>query len=149
MPAPAGQAASYTAGHDVRGFPGLGFYLQVSADGVAASGGFHAHAPDQVERYRRSVDAGPSGTALAAIVAGLASGGLSIGGDQLKTRPRGVPSEHPRLDLLRHRSLTASRDWPAGPPLHSREALSLVRETWRQLVPLCDWLGEHVGGPQA
>src|SRR5216684_1214306 len=28
----------------------------------------------------------------------------------------------PRLDLLRHRSLTASRDWPAGPPLHSREA---------------------------
>jgi hypothetical protein len=71
----------------------------------------HSHAPDQVERYRRAVDAAPSGTAFAALVAGLASGGLSIGGDRLKTRPRGVPAEHPRLDLLRHRSLTASRDW--------------------------------------
>lgn len=60
-----------------------------------------------------------------------------------------MPAGHPRVDLLRHRSLTASRAWPAGPPLHDRRALSLVRQTWRQLVPLCDWLCEHVGGPQA
>jgi uncharacterized protein (TIGR02453 family) len=129
--------------------PGLGFYIEVSADGMLASGGFHSHAPDQVERYRRAVDAARSGTALAALVGGLAEDGLSIGGDRLKTRPRGVPEGHPRLDLLRHRSLTASRDWPPGPPLHGRDALDLVRQTWRQLVPLCDWLCEHVGPPQA
>ncbi len=129
--------------------PGLGLYVEVSADGMLASGGFHSHAPDQVERYRRAVDAGPSGTALAALVAGLAQEGLSIGGDRLKTRPRGVPEDHPRLDLLRHRSLTASRDWTPGPPLHTRQALDLVRQTWQQLVPLCDWLTEHVGAAQA
>src|SRR5215469_9302773 len=120
-----------------------------SADGMLASGGFHSHAPDQVERYRRAVDAGPPGTMLAAIMAGLVQDGLSIGGDRLKTRPRGVPEDHPRLDLLRHRSLTASRDWPPGPALHGRQALDLVRQTWRQLVPLCDWLCDHVGAPQA
>jgi uncharacterized protein (TIGR02453 family) len=128
---------------------GTGFYLQVSADGLLASGGFHSHAPDQVERYRGAVGAEATGEQLAAIVTRLQEGGLSIGGDRLKTRPRSVAGDHPRLELLRHRSLTASRDWPAGPALHDRQALSLVRQTWAQLVPLCDWLCEHVGPPHS
>ena len=133
----------------VERFPGTGWYVQVSADGLMASGGFHSHAPDQVGRYRVAVDSERSGSKLAAIVAGLRDGGLSIGGDRVKTRPRGVPADHPRIELLRHRSLTAGRDWPAGPLLQDRGALSLVRQTWQQLVPLCDWLGEHVGPPRA
>jgi uncharacterized protein (TIGR02453 family) len=128
-------------------FAGTGFYLQVSADGMLASGGFHSHGADQVERYRAAVDADRTGEQLASIVAALRRDGLALGGDQLKTRPRGVAMDHPRLELLRHRSLTASRDWPPGPVLHDRGALSLVRQTWTQLVPLCDWLSEHVGTP--
>src|SRR5262249_49705902 len=131
----------------VERFAGTGFYVQVSADGLLASGGFHSHAPDQVERYRAAVDAGSTGKRLAGIIAALRQDGLAIGGDQLKTRPRGVTADHPRLELLRHRSLTARRDWPAGPQLHDRQALSLVRQTWTQLIPLCDWLSEHVGPP--
>ena len=129
----------------VERFAGTGFYVQVSADGLAASGGFHSHAPDQVERYRAAVQSAGSGTALAAIVADLREATLCIGGDLLKTRPRGVPADHPRVDLLRHRSLTANRDWPVGPQLRTRQALTLVRQTWQQLIPLCDWFGEHVG----
>ena len=126
---------------------GTGFYVQVSADGMLASGGFHSHGPDQVERYRAAVDADRTGKQLARIVAELRRDGLAIGGDRLKTRPRGVTMDHPRLELLRHRSLTASRDWPPGPVLHDRQALGLVRQTWAQLVPLCDWLSEHAGPP--
>src|SRR5262249_57813620 len=74
---------------------GLGLYVEVSADGMLASGGFHSHAPDQVERYRRAVDAGPPGTMLAAIMAGLVQDGLSIGGDRLKTKPPGRPEGPP------------------------------------------------------
>ena len=33
--------------------------------------------------------------------------GYEIGGDRLRTRPRGTPEDHPRLELLRHRSLSA------------------------------------------
>jgi len=133
----------------VQRVPGTGFYVQVSADGVHASGGFHSHGPDQVERYRQAVDAERSGSALAGIVAGLERDGLAVGGDRLKTRPRGIPADHPRLDLLRHRSLTASRDWPAAPELSGPAALGLIRVTWQRLIPLCDWLGEHVGASQA
>ena len=125
--------------------PGSGFYFQISADGLLASGGFHSHAPDQVERYRKAVDADRSGSALAEIVARLEQEGLSVGGDQLKTRPRGIPADHPRLNLLRYRSLTATREWPAGPDIYGPPALNLIRQTWRQLTPLCDWLGEYVG----
>lgn len=131
----------------VERFAGAGWYVQISADGLLASGGFHSHAPDQVERYRAAVDAETSGSKLAAIISDLRDGALSIGGGRLKTKPRGVAADHPRLELLRHRSLTAGRDWPAGPSLHGREALSLVRQTWQQLIPLCDWLCEHVGPP--
>jgi uncharacterized protein (TIGR02453 family) len=127
---------------------GLGFYAGISAGGVLASGGFHSHAPDQIERYRRAVEAESSGRALAEVASGLASDGLAVEGDQMKTRPRGIPADHPRVELLRYRSLTAGRTWPPGPQLYNRDALGLVRDTWRQLLPLCDWLAEHVGGPQ-
>ena len=129
--------------------PGTGFYVQVSADGMHASGGFHSHGPDQVERYRQAVDADGPGHALAGIVDTLAKAGLAIGGDQLKSRPRGVAADHPRLELLRYRSIFGSRDWPAGPELSGPAALDLVRQTWRELIPLCDWLGQHVGAAQA
>jgi uncharacterized protein (TIGR02453 family) len=129
--------------------PGLGFYAGLSADGLLVSGGFHSHAADQVERYRQAVDTEQSGRALAELVSGLAAGGMAIEGDQIKTRPRGIPADHPRVELLRYRSLTASRSWPPGPGVQKRDALGLVRNTWRELVPLCDWLTGHVGGPQA
>lgn len=129
--------------------PGTGFYVQISADGMHASGGFHSHGPDQVERYRQAVDADGPGHALTGIVGTLKQAGLAVGGHQLKTRPRGVAADHPRLELLRYRSLTASRDWPAGPELSGPAALDLVRQTWRELIPLCDWLSEHIGASQA
>ena len=130
-------------------FPGTGFYLQVSARGLTASGGFHSHAPSQIDRYRAAVSSAQPGAALQAIVTGLQHEGLSVGGDRLKTRPRGVPADHPRVELLRHRSLTAGQEWPPGPSLRTRHALTLVRQTWAQLLPLCDWLSEHVGPPQS
>jgi uncharacterized protein (TIGR02453 family) len=129
--------------------PGTGFYAQVSADGILVSGGFHSHSPDQVERYRVAVDAAPSGTALADIVADLGKRGLSVGGDQMKTRPRGVQPDHPRVELLRYRSLTASRNRATGPDLSGRTVLDLIRQDWQRLIPLCDWLAKYVGAPHS
>ena len=80
---------------------------------------------------------------------GLGRTGLTVGGDQLKTRPRGIQADHPRVDLLRYRSLTASRDWPAGPELFVPSARGLIRQTWQQLIPLCDWLSENVGASRS
>jgi uncharacterized protein (TIGR02453 family) len=129
--------------------PGTGFYVQLDASGLMAGGGFHAHSSDQIERYRVAVDTTASGEDLAALVSALSTDGFDIGGERLKTRPRGYPEDHPRIELLRHKTLTASKSFGAPPWLSSREALEHVRAAWEALRPLNAWIGQHVGPPDA
>jgi hypothetical protein len=68
-----------------------------------------------------------------------------VGGEQLKTRPRGVSPDHPRLGLLRHKSLTAAREYGVPDWLESAEVLERIRRDWRALRPLMTWLGGNVG----
>ncbi|MDN5748790.1 MAG: DUF2461 domain-containing protein [Pseudonocardia sp.] len=122
-----------------------GFYVQVGADGLMAAAGYYQMAPDQVARYRTAVDDPRRGDDLAARLAAVEAAGATVAGEQLKTRPRGVDPEHPRLALLRHRSLYAWRRWPPDDALHGPESLHRVVGTWRALVPLTEWLVDHVG----
>jgi uncharacterized protein (TIGR02453 family) len=123
-----------------------GWFVQVSADGLFAGGGFgFSHTPEQVHRLRRAVDDDVVGMTLQRLVDTLRNGGYEIGGDTLKTRPRGYPADHPRIELLRHRTLWAVKRWAPGPDLHSSAASELVRQVWRSVRPLLDWLDEHVG----
>ncbi|WP_242901344.1 DUF2461 domain-containing protein [Actinomadura terrae] len=124
-----------------------GFYLQLDADGIMVAGGMYAPSPDQLRRYRAAVDSETPGRELHAIVGGLRDAGLEIGGDRLKTRPRGTPEDHPRLDLLRHRSLYAHEGWPADECVGDPEVVTRVRDSWRRLRPLVDWGLEHIGPP--
>lgn len=63
-------------------------------------------ASDQLERYRRAVDDEATGAALERLVAVARSDGLSVmGHEELKTALRGFPKGHPRIELLRHKSL--------------------------------------------
>jgi uncharacterized protein (TIGR02453 family) len=124
-----------------------GFYFQLDADGLMVAGGMYAPSPEQLARYRAAVDADSTGKALVRIVDELRTEGLEIAGDRLKTRPRGVEQDHPRLELLRHRSLYAHQGWPADPWMRDGpEVIERVREAWRRLRPLVEWGAEHIGG---
>ena len=124
-------------------------YVQVSADGLRISGGCWRLQPDQVERYRRAVDDDVQGPRLAAVVADLRARDFSIDGDRLVRSPRGYPADHPRIELLRHRSLHGSREWAPADWLHQRSALDRVRDSWRQLTELNVWLADNVGASTA
>ncbi|RKS75082.1 uncharacterized protein (TIGR02453 family) [Actinomadura pelletieri DSM 43383] len=124
-----------------------GFYLQIDADGLMVAGGMYAPTPEQLRRYREGVGSDLYGPELQAIVDDLRAAGLEIGGDRLKTRPRGTPPDHPRLDLLRHRSLYAHEGWPADPWMETPEVVTRVRASWRRLRPLVDWGNRHIGPP--
>ncbi|QIM22329.1 DUF2461 domain-containing protein [Phycicoccus sp. HDW14] len=128
--------------------PGVGFYVQVSAEGLMTGGGFYPSGPDQTPRYRAAVDAPASGGALQAVVDRLVASGFEIGGEQVATRPRGVAADHPRLDLMRHKHLIAARRHGSPPWLDTPEVLERVRADWRAVRPLVDWLTEHVGATQ-
>jgi uncharacterized protein (TIGR02453 family) len=128
------------------GHTGSGYYLQLDADGLMVAGGMYSPAPGQLARYRAAVDAEPTGKALAGIIETLRAEGCEIAGERLRTRPRGVPADHPRLELLRHRALYAHQGWPADPWMRDGpEVVERIRHAWRRLRPLVEWGAEHVG----
>ncbi len=93
----------------------------------------------QIALFRAAVAAGESGPELERVLESLAADGHEIGGDIMKRVPRGYPADHPRADLLRYRSLLASREFEP-------EAVSDVDPVYRaceRLRPLLGWLAEH------
>lgn len=134
-----------TQGATVGDALGVGYYVQVSADGLLVGGGFRAHGSDQITRYRESVDDETTGSALADIVDVLRTGGFRLDGEQLKTRPRGYDADHPRLGLIRHKSLIAVKEYGTPDWLSSRRTLDEVRLAWRALTPLSSWVSTYVG----
>lgn len=75
--------------------PGVGFYVQIDAAGLRIAGGFYAGSSAQVSAYRATVDDSRHGPRLETLVRRLRRAGYEIGGERLKTRPRGVAEDTP------------------------------------------------------
>jgi uncharacterized protein (TIGR02453 family) len=124
----------------------LGGYIQLSAAGLAAGCGMWMMAPDQLERYRKAVSTETTGQSLAVLLAALRAAGMQAGGhDELKTAPKGYPKDHPRIELLRYKGVTAWQQWPPGPWLGKPSAKDRVVKFFRASAPLNDWLETNVG----
>jgi uncharacterized protein (TIGR02453 family) len=121
--------------------PALGWYMRISAPGVLVGAGFYDAAADKL-RALREVIAGPRGTELETLLAPLTAAGFEIGGDTVATVPRGYDKEHPRIALLRHKSLHLSRSYGFEPVIHSPQLLDAVRSDWTTTRPLVEWLAE-------
>jgi uncharacterized protein (TIGR02453 family) len=128
--------------------PGIGYYVEVSADGLFVAGGVYSTASDQVARYRAAVDEDISGKPLAALAERLEAAGYELMGDRLKTRPKGFGDDHPRIGLLRHRTLYAGVRWEPEPWVHTSEVRGRVERAWRAFGPLVEWLCTHVRGSE-
>jgi len=124
----------------VSNYEGVGFYLQISADGLLLGGGYHSNSPAQLARFRTAVDAPVSGSALASIVEALPGAGFDIEGEKLKTVPRGFPKDHPRAELLKHKTLHAGAMLGCPEWMSTAGSVQEVAARWEQLRPLVDWV---------
>ncbi|SEM64396.1 DUF2461 domain-containing protein [Streptacidiphilus jiangxiensis] len=123
-----------------------GGYVQLSADGLGAGSGCYAMTPDQLARYREAVAEEKPGKALESVITKLTGAGIEImAHGRLKSAPRGYPKDHPRIDLLRNKSMAAWRQWPVEPWLGTAEAKKHLVGFLRATRPLNAWLAEHVG----
>lgn len=122
---------------------GVGYYVQLSADGLLVGAGCHTISPAQLARFRNSVDATGTGESLEKIVQRLSEAGFTVEGEQLKTVPRGFPREHPRAELLKYKSLSAGRELGEPDWLSTPGAAEEVGRLWEQLRPLVEWMGRH------
>ncbi|CAM3323553.1 TIGR02453 family protein [Nocardioides dubius] len=120
--------------------PATGWYLELSARGVRLGGGFYEASAQRLAAVRAAIDDERTGEELAKILKRLAKKEWEVGGDRLKTKPRGYDVDHPRIDLLRHRSLFVNRSLGFEPVIHSPELVDVVRTGWRELRPLVEWI---------
>lgn len=128
-----------------QGRGGGAYYVELSSEGMRVGGGcFHLQS-DQLARFRQAVDTEVHGTAIERILGRLRKAGWQITGDALRTKPRGFAADHPRLELLKHRSLYAVRSWEPDDTLHERACLDRVRKAWRQVRDFNEWARDHIG----
>ena len=126
--------------------PSTGYYAQVSAPGVRVRVGFYEASGPRLARIREAIADERRGTDLERILAGLTGAGWTLGGDRLKTSPRGYDADHPRIELLRHKSMTLSRSYGFEPFIHTPELLDRVRADWREAAPFVTWVSDQAGG---
>ncbi|BCW11739.1 TIGR02453 family protein [Arthrobacter sp. NtRootA4] len=122
---------------------GVGYYVQISADGLLIGGGYHSHTPAQLARYRAAVDAPESGLALQQITDAVSAAGFAIEGEKLKTVPRGFDKDHPRAELLKHKSLSAGVEVGQPAWLSTAAAKDEIASRWETLRPLVEWVSEY------
>lgn len=122
---------------------GVGYYLQVCADGLLVGGGYRSHTPAQLARFRAAADASGSGAALQEIVDAIAAAGFSIDGEKLKTVPRGFDRDHPRAELLKYKTLYSGSHLGREEWISTEAAAEEIAGRWRQLRPLIEWVGRH------
>jgi uncharacterized protein (TIGR02453 family) len=120
-------------------------YVALDADGLLVAAGLYDPDRGQLERMRRAIVHDRFGGELEEEVARLAGRGLRLGEPALRTAPRGVPRDHPRIALLRHKRIAVSERLGAGPWLERDEARDRVVERWRAAEGLCGWLDRHAG----
>ncbi|BBY26614.1 DUF2461 domain-containing protein [Mycolicibacterium sediminis] len=125
--------------------PACGWYVEIAARGFRTGAGFYDASAADLAHIRTAMVDEAKGAALERILAKLRKGGFEVGGDRLKTAPRGYDAAHPRIELLRHRSLTVTRDYGFQPVIHTAELVDAVRSDWTAARPLVEWICLRLG----
>lgn len=122
--------------------PATGWYVEVAAPGVRVGGGMYEASGDRLAALREAMVDEKRGKKLAQILRKLERDGFEIDGERLKTAPRGYEKDHPRIELLRMKTVLGMRSYGFEPYVHTAELLDRVRADWRALRPLVNWLGD-------
>ena len=126
--------------------PATGWYFEVAAAGFRVGVGFYEASSPRLARIRDAIVDDRRGNELEAVIEELRQQGWGLGGEKLKTTPRGYYADHPRIDLLRHKSMTLGRSYGFAPEIHTPELLTMVRDDWRTASRFVEWVADNAGG---
>ncbi|HEX5861716.1 MAG TPA: DUF2461 domain-containing protein, partial [Nocardioides sp.] len=119
--------------------PSTGWYVEISARGLRVGAGFYEASGQRLARIREAMADAKSGARLQRVLRELGEQDFDISGEKLKTSPRGYSTDHPRIELLRHKQLFAAKSFGFD-DLDSPDVLERVRGEWRALRPLVEWV---------
>lgn len=115
----------------------IGFRFNL--DGLQIKAAWRYGDSAQIALFRAAAATDESGRTLEDLVESLAADGHEIEGDVMQRVPRGYPADHPRAELLRHRSLIAGRELESD----CVRDVEPVYSACERLRPLLGWLAEH------
>jgi uncharacterized protein (DUF2461 family) len=98
-----------------------------------------------------AVAADGTGRALEDILRDLTERDIEVGHgmtEPLKTAPRGYPKDHPRVDLLRQKAVSAHRKLSGTPLRDAATVRQFVVDTFDACGPMNDWIKSNVGSAQ-
>lgn len=124
--------------------PATGWYVEISAPGFRVGAGFYHADSAALARIRAGMVEERRGGELLRLLGELDGSGFSRGGEVLRTAPRGFDATHPRIELLRHKSLTLGRSYGFDAVIHTPALLDRVRDDWRTLRPLVEWVRREI-----
>ncbi|MGH9029956.1 MAG: DUF2461 domain-containing protein [Acidimicrobiales bacterium] len=125
-------------------------YISMSSEALGVGSGLYMPSSDQLARFRAAVAHDRTGAELVRLVGALRQKRIVLSAREvLRSAPRGYPSDHPRIELLRHKGLTAWKQWPVGAWLGTASAKRRVAEFLRSTAPLRKWLTSNVGAAEA
>ena len=119
--------------------PATGWYVEISARGLRVGAGFYEASGERLARIRGAIADDKMGPRLQRVLRKLEKQEFEISGERLKTSPRGYAADHPRIELLRHKQLFAAKSFGFD-DLDSPDVLERVRDNWRALRPLVEWV---------
>ncbi|MEM8787606.1 MAG: DUF2461 domain-containing protein [Pseudomonadota bacterium] len=124
---------------------GRHYYAAISSTGFYAGTGVYEMTKDQLSAQRSAID-GPAGAELEAALAETQAAGLTRWTDaDLKSAPRGVAKDHPRIVLMRMKNMVIGAGIDPKAALDERRPLDHALRTWHAAAPVLDWLEEYVG----
>lgn len=126
----------------------VGYYVELSLDGLLIAAGMYRAEPDQVARLREAIADGRKGGALVRALGKAADAGFELGEADLKRVPRGYDADHPRADLLRRKRFVLHRRDKIARWIHTPECGERIAAGFTAVTSTVRWLRDNVGPSQ-
>ncbi|HLF89923.1 MAG TPA: DUF2461 domain-containing protein [Anaerolineales bacterium] len=115
-----------------------GVYFGFSSDGGGIHIGSHEFSKEFLAAYRSAV-AGVIGEELQTALDQIGEG-FTVRGEKLKTVPKEFPADHPRGELLKHKSLYVSAPPFSASDIYSPELVEMCVKYFRKALPVHRWM---------
>jgi len=121
----------------------LPFYASINAAGFSCGTGFYGPSKERLSALRDAIADDETGPEFEEALTFAEAAGIGLSGDTLATAPRGFAKDHPRVALLRHKSMLLTRRLEPAKVPESRAPFDFALETWQALAPAREWLEAH------
>lgn len=118
-----------------------GYYIHLEPGGCMVAGGAYMPPSPWLIAIRERIDNNPSEFIKIITSRSFKEAFGSLQGEKVKTSPKGYSSDHPHIDLLRHKSFLAMRDLK-DKEVTDKEFFSHVISLLKAMKPLNDYLTE-------